>query len=83
MELEERIAKIEERNKAVELDKAWETSWARRLLLTLLIYFAISIFIKTIGVPNPWLSGLVPAVAFLISTLTMPWFKKLWLKNHL
>ena len=26
-ELEEEIKKIKERNKKVELDKAWETSW--------------------------------------------------------
>ena len=28
-ELEEEVLKIKERNKRVELDKAWETSWTR------------------------------------------------------
>ena len=30
-ELEKEILKIKERNKRVELDKAWETSWTRRI----------------------------------------------------
>ena len=30
-ELEKEIEQIKERNKRVELDKAWETSWTRRI----------------------------------------------------
>ncbi len=30
MNLEEEIKKIKERNKRVELDKSWETSWTRK-----------------------------------------------------
>lgn len=37
--IEQKIKQIEERNKRVEVDKAWETSWARRLLLTLMTFF--------------------------------------------
>ena len=81
MDLEQRIQKIEERNAEVTTDKAWEVSWTRRLLLALFTYVIISLFIQAIGVPNPWLSGIVPAAGFLISTLTMPFFKKRWLKN--
>lgn len=82
MDLEQRVQKIEERNKGVEDDKAWETSWTRRLLLVLFTYIAVSVYLRAIGVPNPWLSGVVPATAFMISTLTMPFFKRLWLKNR-
>lgn len=32
-ELENEIAKIKERNKKVELDKAWETSWTRKICI--------------------------------------------------
>ena len=35
-ELEKRIEKIEERNRKVELDKKWETSWARRIIILVL-----------------------------------------------
>ena len=31
MDLEQEIAQIKERNARVELDKAWERSWTRRL----------------------------------------------------
>jgi len=82
MELEQRIQKIEERNADVTTDKAWEISWVRRLLLTLFTYLAVSIYLWVIWVGNPWLNGIVPAAAFMISTLTMPFFKNLWLKNR-
>ena len=80
MNLEERVQKIEERNRGVEQDKAWETSLTRRLLLAIFSYIAIALFFIIIKVPNPWLNALVPALAFLIQQLSMPFFKKLWLK---
>ena len=78
--LEQRVQKIEERNKVVEADKEWETSWTRRILLTLFTYLAIGIYLWVIEISQPWLNAIVPAVAFMISTLTMPWFKKVWLR---
>ena len=36
--LEQEISKIKERNKRVELDKKWETSWTRRLCICILTY---------------------------------------------
>ncbi len=78
--LENRVQKIEERNRGVELDKAWETSAARRLLLAFFSYIVVAIFFIIIEVPNPWLNAIVPALAFMIQQLSMPYFKKLWLK---
>lgn len=80
-ELEERIRKIEERNKKVEADKAWETSFARRGLLVLFTYLAIGFYLQAIDIPYAWLNAIVPAVAFMLSTLTLPFFKKLWLRR--
>ena len=82
MDLEQRIQKIEQRNSEVSGDKAWETSWTRKLLIATFTYIVISLFIGAIGVPNPWLSGIVPALGFMLSTLTMSFFKKLWLKHR-
>jgi hypothetical protein len=82
MDLEQRIQKIEERNAGVEADKAWETSWARRLILAALTYVVAALFLRAIGVPNYLLSALVPMGGFLISSLTMPIFKNLWLKGR-
>lgn len=79
--LEERVQKIEERNESVELDKAWETSWARRVLIAGFTYIAIGIFLMVIRVDRPWLAAIVPAIGFTLSTLTMPYFKRAWLKR--
>ena len=77
-ELEKRVSIIEERNKKVEIDKAWETSLARRALLVLFTYLAIGVYLAVIGIERAWLNAIVPAFAFLLSTLTLPFFKKLW-----
>lgn len=79
--LEERVSRIEERNQAVEADKAWETSWARRLLIVLFTYVAIGVFLSVIKIDRPWLSAIVPAIGFTLSTLTMPFFKREWLRQ--
>ncbi|MBI4120704.1 MAG: hypothetical protein HY457_00390 [Parcubacteria group bacterium] len=78
--IEERVQKIEERNERVETDKDWETSSTRRLLLLFFTYLSVGVYLWVIDIPRPWFNAIVPAVAFMISTLTMPFFKKLWLK---
>ena len=75
---EKRLKNIEERNKKVEADKSWETSFTRRGLLTLFTYLAIGIYLRAVQIPQPWLNAIVPAVAFMLSTLTMPFFKRIW-----
>ncbi len=79
-ELQKRIEKIEERNRKVESDKDWETSWTRRGLLALFTYLAIGFYLSAISIQNPWLNAIVPAVGFLLSNLTLPFFKALWQK---
>lgn len=79
-QLEEEIKKIEERNKRVETEKSWEISWTRRLMIAVLTYIVIAIFFKFAKVENPLESAIVPALAFIISTSSMPIFKKIWLK---
>ncbi len=79
-QLEKEVKKIKERNCRVESDKAWETSYVRRFLLIVFTYLAIGFYLQAIDIPRPWLNAIVPAVAFMLSTLTLPIFKKLWLK---
>ncbi len=81
-ELEKEIEKIKERNARVEADKCWETSIMRRVLLMIFTYLAIGIYLAAINIPNPWLNAIVPATGFMLSTLTLPFFKRLWLKNR-
>jgi len=78
--LEERLARIEARNKNVELDKAWETSLARRVLLTLFTYLTLGLYMWAIDISRPFLNSIVPAVGFMISTFTMPWLKARWIE---
>ncbi len=80
MNLEERIQKIEDRNSKVELDKAWETSYTRKVVLAAFTYIAIVLYLKFIVRIDPWINAIVPSVGFLLSTLTLPYFKKLWNK---
>jgi hypothetical protein len=80
-DLEKRIEVIEKRNKKVEVDKAWETSYTRRILLIIFTYLSIGFYMAAIKVANPWLNAIVPSIGFLLSTLTLPYFKNLWLKN--
>lgn len=79
-ELENRVQAIEERNQRVEKDKAWETSYIRRILLIIFTYLAIGLYLSAISIPNAWLNAIVPSLGFLLSTLTLPFFKTLWLK---
>jgi len=82
MNIKKEIQKIIERNKRVELDKAWETSLTRRLIIAVMTYLLIVLFLWIIEIPNPWLNALVPTIAFILSTLTLPFFKKWWLRHR-
>lgn len=80
--LELEINKIKERNKKVESDKAWETSWTRRSIIAVFTYLAIALYLNAISIPNAWLSAVIPAIGFLLSTLTIPFFKNIWLEHY-
>lgn len=79
--LESRLDAIEARNKKVDLDKKWEGSYTRKILLMIFTYLAIAGYFFSIDVESPWLNAVVPTLGFLLSTLTLPFFKKLWLKH--
>ena len=79
--LQKEINEIKRRNQKVELDKAWEISLTRRLLLIIFTYLSIGLYMQAISVEDPWLNAVVPSIGFLLSTLTLPFFKNLWLKS--
>ena len=79
MKLEERIQKIEERNKRVELDKSWETSWTRKLCICILTYIIVVIYSYLVrNYNNIFLSSLVPVIGFTLSTLSLKYIRKIW-----
>jgi hypothetical protein len=80
MDLEQEIQKISERNKKVELDKAWETSWARRLFIAGITYVVAFIWLVLLDESIPHLKALVPVGGYLLSTLSLPPLKRWWLE---
>lgn len=82
MSLEKEIKNIKERNKRVELDKAWETSWTRRICIMILTYIIVVIYSFAINnVSNIFLSSLVPVLGFALSTLSLKGIRKIWEKK--
>ncbi len=82
MDLEKEIKKIQERNKRVELDKAWETSWTRRICIMILTYIVVIIYSYVIKkFDNILLSSLVPVIGFALSTLSLKYIRKVWEKK--
>ncbi|MBI2112700.1 hypothetical protein HYT52_04155 [Candidatus Woesearchaeota archaeon] len=82
LELEKELHAIKERNKRVELDKSWETSLTRKIIVAGLTYFIIVLFFYVAGLPKPFINSIVPTIGFMLSTLSLPWFKKLWIRFH-
>lgn len=80
-QLKKDIAEIKRRNIAVEADKAWETSNSRKILIALLSYIVIGIYMWSIDVSRPWLNAIIPTLGFLFSTLSLSYFKNIWVKN--
>jgi polyferredoxin len=82
MELEKRIDEIEKRNKRVELDKRWETSFTRRACIAVLTYLIVVLYSYLISKNNNiFLSSLVPVIGFLLSTLSLRLVRNIWQKN--
>ena len=82
-ELEQEIEQIKERNKRVELDKAWETSWTRRICICVLTYIVVVIYSSMINkISNVWLSSLVPVIGFTLSTLSLKVVRNIWEKKN-
>lgn len=81
--LKAEIATINARNQTVELDKAWETSWTRRAWIAIFTYFAITIYMLVVHIDRPFLNAIVPTVGFMLSTLTLPWLKSVWIRNRI
>lgn len=79
--IKKEIESIKQRNARVESDKAWEVSKTRKVIIAVLTYIVIVLFFLVAGLPNPFINALVPTAGFVLSTLSLPYFKKVWLKE--
>lgn len=80
--LETKIEMIEQRNKKVEQDKAWETSFIRKLIIAILTYLTVSIVMMSFGIQSPWVNAVIPTLGFLLSTSSLNIFKNIWLTRQ-
>jgi len=79
-QLEQEIEAIKARNQAVEKDKAWKLSWMRRVCIFILTYIVVVIFFLFAELPKPFLNSIVPALAFMLSTLSIKFLKFFWIR---
>ena len=80
-EMKIEIEQIKQRNKRVELDKKWETSWTRRICICCLTYLVVVLYSVCINkISNIWLSSFVPVIGFTLSTLSLRFVRKIWEK---
>ncbi len=80
--VEKRLVEIEERNKRVEANKAWETSGFRKFIIFIVTYMVAAVWLISIEDINPMLKALVPALGWYLSTLTVPFVKKWWINKY-
>lgn len=81
-ELENKIIEIEKRNKRVESDKAWETSFLRKVLIIIFTYVFAVLYLKIADTTNPWFGAVVPCAGFYLSTQSIKIVKKWWIKRR-
>lgn len=79
--LEVRIKKIEERNKRVEKDKAWEVSTVRKVLILIMTYIVATCYLMVADTTNPFLGAVVPCGGFFLSVQSLNAIKKIWIKK--
>ena len=83
MDPNKEIEKILKRNKKVELDKAWETSWMRKICVMILTYIVVVLYsFSTNKINNIFLSSLIPVIGFNLSTLSLNKIRKIWEKAN-
>jgi hypothetical protein len=80
-EISQELENIKKRNQKVEIDKWRETSTTRKILLMIFTYLALWIYMQALNIYKPWLNAIIPTIWFLLSTLTLPRFKKLRTKH--
>jgi hypothetical protein len=81
MSIENELQQLHERNRRVDLDKAWERSLTRRTFIVVATYVLALAFLWSIGNSQPLLTALIPAGGYFLSTLTLPFVRKFWAKN--
>lgn len=80
--LEDEIHAIKSRNSRVEGEKAWETSIFRVVTIAIITYVIALFIMQSIGVHDYFLNALVPTAGYILSTQSLPFIKKWWVKRY-
>ena len=78
--MNKKLKKIQERNKRVELDKAWKTSKTRKVSIAVLTYFVMVLVMYSLKVENPFIGAIIPTLGFTLSTFSLDFIKEFWKK---
>jgi len=70
-DLTARVNEIELRNKEKDIDKKWESSILRVIVIMILTYCCIYGYLRFLGTSNAELAALVPTVGFNLSTWSL------------
>lgn len=81
-ECSKELEEIKKRNIRVESDKAWETSWVRRLFIAVVTYVIAWVWMVLIHEAIPYLKAFVPVAGYLLSTLSLSLVKQWWMGNR-
>ncbi len=79
--LSKEIEAIKDRNKKVEANKAWETSWTRKASLVLVTYIVVTLCLYVIHNSQPFINAIIPSVGFFLSTQSLPFIRVYWEKH--
>ena len=82
MNFKKEIRKIQERNKRVELDKAWETSKTRKVSIAVLTYLVMVLVMYSLNMESPFIGAIIPTLGFTLSTFSLDFIKVFWKKFY-
>lgn len=80
--LEHELEFTRNQKRELQLHLAWDRSWTKIVLLTVVTYIVIAFVFYCIGSKKYFVNAIIPSVAYFISTRSLSFVKKIWLQKH-
>ncbi len=80
-ELKRDIEELKNRNKSVDLNKKWEVSIERKVLVVIITYIIMSLVMYSLWMNKPFLNALIPTLWYFLSTLSLEFAKKIYINK--
>lgn len=80
--LKEEVNGINKRNAEKDVNKEFEASWTRVIVIMLITYLALWAYMSFLKVKDPYLNAVVPTVGFNLSTWSLVPIKYYWMRFH-